>query len=258
MKRAIRRVIQALGYDIRRRGPAPPAAPLSRPFEAALLALLAMTDRLRIVQVGANDGVINDPLHDFLRRFPERTEVTLIEPQRALIPYLEANYAFHPARRIFNGAVGPAGVLCLHSITPQAWDKIDAPYARDWPAYRAPTGVTSTDRDHVIRWLRTYGRPGLDVEAAVVREEAPSLPLPDLLDRLSVGRRIDVLQVDAEGFDDEVIFHAAIEETQPRLINFEMANLPAPRFQALTQHLQANGFTISEQGGDCLAVRTGA
>ena len=46
-----------------------------------------------MVQVGANDGLLNDPLHSFLMKHRDRTEVLLIEPQTHLLPVLSKNYS---------------------------------------------------------------------------------------------------------------------------------------------------------------------
>lgn len=75
-------------------------------YESSLLALLSKTDQLNIVVVGANDGLVGDPIYDFVRMFPERTHLLLVEPQKELIPYLKENYSFHPDYTVFNGAVG--------------------------------------------------------------------------------------------------------------------------------------------------------
>ena len=63
---------------------------------------------INIVEVGANDGRINDPIYSFVMNHKETTCVLLIEPQAELIPFLQENYKEHRSVTIFNGAKGAA------------------------------------------------------------------------------------------------------------------------------------------------------
>src|SRR5690606_33634297 len=120
--------------------------PSSDAFEVAFSTLMSTKECAAIVQVGANDGTLNDPLHPMLRKFSARTKILLIEPQPTLIARLSENYKFHPDATIHNGAVGINRQLALYSLSEAAWADLDIPYAKEWPIYRAPPGVTSASR----------------------------------------------------------------------------------------------------------------
>lgn len=220
--------------------------------------LLSTSEHLHIVQVGANDGATNDPLFHFTNSFQMRTKVLLVEPQTALLPYLGANYAFHPDAVIFNGAIGPAGALRMFCVSPSVWDKLSVPYAKGWPIYRAPTGVTSARRDHVLAWLQQHLPDGIDPESAIDEISVQSVNLTELLRRHRFPDEIDVLQIDAEGYDDEVIFASNLETTRPKVINYESANLGDKRSAALAAYLNSQGYDLFRQGMDTLAIRTAA
>lgn len=106
----------------RGKGKRPPS-----PFHLALEALIREGGMVNVLQVGANDGVINDPLHPFLRAHPDRTQVILIEPQADLIPVLAQAYAFHPRKAILQLAVGSAGALVLHQVRRDCWPDLVVP-----------------------------------------------------------------------------------------------------------------------------------
>jgi FkbM family methyltransferase len=220
-----------------------------------MAALLAAQGRIRVVQVGANDGVVNDPLHDFLMKHRDRTEVLLVEPQPYLIPILAANYKEHPAHRIENLAVGERGTLLLHTIDERYWHECTPPYADGWPAYRAPTGVSSSDREIVLSFLRRYYRGKLPVEDLIVTFSSECMPLDDLMERAGFCAGVDVLQVDCEGFDDEVLYHASLERLTPKLINFEETHLTSERLATLSRALTELGYTLQSTGNDVLAIR---
>jgi hypothetical protein len=226
----------------------------ANPYFFSLCAAVAAGGSLRIVVVGANDGRINDPIFSFAEGFKASTELFLIEPQRALLPHLAESYAFHPRATIIDQAVGPGGAITLYAVDESAWPKLRVPYARDWPAYRAPTGVTSADRDHVRRWLQKYGPKGADVDPMIVEQVVQCSPLPELLRNAGPVQSIDVLQVDAEGMDDVVIYNSGIDELKPSIIYFEAENLSKDRSSQLISYLEQRGYALGSIGRDVLAV----
>lgn len=242
------------GWEVRRIE-SPPRFPTRTALETGMAALLAAQGRIRVVQVGANDGVVNDPLHDFLMKHRDRTEVLLVEPQPYLIPILAANYKDHPAHYIENLAVGERGTLLLHTIDERYWSECAAPYADDWPAYRAPTGVSSSDQEHVLQYLRRNYKGELPVEDLIVTISTECMPLTDLMERAGFAPDVDVLQVDCEGFDDEVLYHASLERLTPKLINFEETALAPQRLTKLSGVLIELGYTLQSTGNDVLAIR---
>lgn len=261
MKAAIKRVLRSLGYDLRRLPEQDLGIDRFSAYTVAVLTLIAALPperKLRIVQVGANDGRINDPLYDISRRFADRTKLLLIEPQAQLIGYLSENYAFHPDLRIEQVAIGEPGMLRLHGVAEAVWEDLDVPYAKDWPPYRAPSGVVSGDREHVAAWLRQMLPDPARVEDAIVAFEVRSVALSGLVEGWSEDGRFDVLQIDTEGFDDRIIMGSDLERLRPKLIFFETAHLSEARKAALWEFLDARGYALIEQDADALALRVGA
>jgi hypothetical protein len=226
-------------------------------YHAALCTRLADRSCLNIVVVGANDGKVNDPIYRFVELLPERTAITLIEPQSALNEYLASNFSFHPRARFSNTAIGPAGTLRLYSLKREWWDRFRPEYAQDWPQYRAATGLTSADREQVERSLKGHLPPD-DLKHAIEATDVPSETLAVTLERLAISVPIDVLQIDAEGHDDTVIYHSDLAITRPTLIYFEICHLHGHRKTALHSFLAEHGYRTFEVGGDWLAVQSSA
>ena len=254
-KRKIARTLDALGYEIRRKATEHVDGVLSH-YESCLYLLMGMSETINIVQVGANDGSINDPLYAFVSKYPDRSRIILVEPQEDLISHLEENYRFHSAKYIFNGAIGPDPELTLNRIRKGSWQDFDVPYAKGWPEYRAPTGVTSANYEHVAAWVSNFYKGNLDVKDIVETVRVESVTMEELLKRSTLFTNVDVLQIDAEGFDDQVIYSSNIEELRPSIINFELANLNEQRANALKNFLGSLGYTVSPHGIDGLAIRT--
>lgn len=253
-KQIILRTIDKLGYELRRKKGK--LEELSC-FESCLLLLSGKQKKINILQVGANDGSINDPLFGFVSRNTDRVRIILVEPQEQILPYLEDNYAFQKEKCIFNGAIGSAQELTLYQIRKEFWGNLVVPYATGWPDYRAPTGVTSASYEHVSAWLSRhyFGKtPFTDVIEEVSVE---CLDVISLLKKAQLFETLDVLQVDAEGYDDEVIYASNIDKLRPSIINFELANLSAEKAEDLKKFLCEYGYTLSRHGIDGLAIQTG-
>lgn len=247
-----KQLLGALGLEVRRKSKFAP--PLNF-FETILEGLMAGRDMLNVVQVGANDGAHNDPIHDFLMQHRQHTNALLIEPQPEIIPYLEAAYAQHPRATLYNGAIGADDELILHRIRPPLWGEFRASYMKGAPAYRAPSGLTSADRAHVLQAARKYLPRGIDAEEAVESFAVPCRTLPGLLEETGFPDRIHLLQVDAEGADDEVIRACDVPRLRPAVINYESRHLPAARREALGALLTGAGYRLFHwRKSDTLAV----
>lgn len=259
MKNVIKKIIHSLGLEVRRIGETPRNTSsdfMVSAYHAAVLALLSSREKLHIVVVGANDGKYNDPIFDLIKtRLAERTSLTLFEPQSKLIPFLEQNYAFHPDLIAQNIAIGPSDALVLHAISEKYWEKMQPAYATGWPVYRAPTGVTSSDRAAVAAWAAGFLEDSAEFDQVIERIEVSSSHLIPAL--LSVRRpaRVDILQIDAEGFDDQVIYSCDIKNTQPSVIYFESKSLKESRKADLTKFFVETGYVAFEGREDTLCIR---
>lgn len=251
-----RELLSRLGFQLKRipRGSVGHSASASF-YQVALQCLLGGSSRLTIVEIGANDGVTNDPIFPFVRNFPDRTRVVLVEPQKFLIPIVQENYAFHNSAHIVNAAIGAGSSLTLYSIRPEYWATLRPRYARNWPEYRAATGVTSTSRGHVEDWIRRYFPRQRELEQVIEEVHVPCSSLPKVLSKLEIHDGIDVLQVDTEGADDQVIFSCEIETTRPRVIHFEAGHLREDRTKAIMTYLRQHNYIVVLDGLDWLAIR---
>lgn len=225
-------------------------------YESSLLALLSKTDQLNIVVVGANDGLVGDPIYDFVRMFPERTHLLLVEPQKELIPYLKENYSFHPDYTVFNGAVGSEKKLKLYSVDRSVWKYVAKLRQKDWPEHRASTGRTSPDRQILRNWLEKIMDEDTDVDELISEDVVQCKKLTDVLEASGFDGSIDVLQIDTEGFDDQVIYSADFDNLEPNVILFEISLLSNEKLKRVKSYLRGKGYFISDLGRDALAIRT--
>lgn len=230
------------------------------PLESALYGLLSARGELNVIQIGANDGFWNDPIHAFLMREAQATNVLLVEPQPEIAAILAKTYVNHPSVAIFEGAVSrEPGDIVLHRIRPELWEATVMPYLKDAPAYRAPSGFASSKREHVeqhaqkLRW-RSNGEP-VSLDEALELIHVPTRTLSGLSAMYEHVFPVDVLQVDVEGLDDQLVLSSLESEIFPRIINFEAAHLNRSQSLAIRTKLKAVGYRLLDTGSDLLAVR---
>ncbi len=254
IKKTIQSTVSKLGYKLTRISSQDESQ--FSVYEVALASLAAHKKELRIVIVGANDGKYNDPGYSFINTYLHtRSKVLLIEPQEKLHKHIRKHYEGHGSFELFNGCVGKSGRQQLFTIKEDYWEKLQPAYANNWPVYRAPTGIASFSRDEVADWIKMnfkrINNPIDYVEAIDVETK----DLASILDFIGWEKQIDVLQIDAEGFDDEVIYASNLDSTQPRLILFESKNIPEKRIATLEEKLSSKGYILVRLRGDTLAIK---
>lgn len=269
LRTAARRLLARFGVRIVRDGSQPAAgAPIDgggvdgwTPLEAALHGLLSAKGTLTVVQVGANDGKWNDPIHAFLMQERASTRVLLVEPQPEIAAILSGTYRGHGGATILQGAIAvEAGELVLYRVRPSIWDATAMPYLEEAPRYRAPSGFASTDRSHVerhirhLRWRSTGGAVPVAEALEELRVEARTFS--DLRAEYPDAFPIDVLQVDVEGIDDDLVVSALDSGIFPNLINFEALHLTTGRMADVRSRLESCGYRCTITGPDLLAIRT--
>lgn len=223
-------------------------------FETLLLSLY--TDRpATIIQIGACDGAINDPIYDAVKNKIKVKTIVLIEPQPDLIPILTKNYAFHRDARVINNAIGESGSLILFRLKKDYWTIFRRNYLKDAPEYRVPSGFVSQSYDHVVKHVRGNLPEGINLNEAIEELKIPSKELAEVLQSEGITR-FDVLQVDVEGFDDEVIYRSSIKKYRPSIIHFEHMHLHETNKMKLYEFLKECGYLINEYSdSDTLATR---
>lgn len=259
MEHVIKKAARVVGLDNRRlpKKSGQSSTSLTLPsYHSAILALLSAKKNIRTVVIGANDGKHNDPLYTLLtEKLSAIMEIILFEPQKSLIPVLHEHYQFYKNYRVINCAIGSGLALKLFSVRPEYWNRMQPDYAADWPIYRAPTGVTSFCRDNVAHWVRKFLRPGEAVQDVLEENDVPCHPLVEALMMENIECNVDVIQVDTEGYDDEVLFCCEIEKTRPSVIRYEAKLLSEIRLTRLSDYLKTCGYTSRRDGVDMMCFR---
>jgi FkbM family methyltransferase len=189
---------------------------------------------LFVVQVGAFDGRTNDPIHHWITRYGWRG--VLVEPQARYFAKLEETYADFPKLSLRNAALAhERGRRPFYTVP------ADAPGVPEWVGQLA-----SFDRSTIVAHQHLVP----NIEQLIRADDVDCVTFEDLLDGVE---RVDLLQVDAEGYDAEIIRMFDFGRWRPSIVHFESVHLSPEDHDSVMRLLVSHGYRVATSGFDTLA-----
>lgn len=191
------------------------------------------------LQVGAFDGVAGDPIYPLIERHNLRG--VLVEPQRPAFEQLQANYArFGTSRFTFiNAAVAAEnGSATLYRVRP----------SEGMPEWLPQ--LASFDRNVIA----SHGHLIPNIESRIEADPVRCLTFSTLFEEAKI-QRVDFLQIDAEGYDAEVLRLFDVGGRRPPIVRFEHKHLNRSAHEAAIEQLLDLGYRVAIGDGDTLAYR---
>jgi FkbM family methyltransferase len=192
--------------------------------------------RFSFVQVGGMDGIRFDDLYDFVKS--RQANGIIFEPLPDLFEELKKNYAYNKEIVLIQSAVHPnEKQVMMYRVAPAHLEQLP-----EWAV-----GIASLDPEH-------HQRSGIDqryIEPVAVQAQH----LMDAIHKNFQSREIDLLQIDAEGFDAEVLKMVDFTKLKPRIIKFEFVNLSKNVIRASMRLLRKEGYFCFYEYPDAIAVR---
>jgi FkbM family methyltransferase len=217
-----------------------PAAPLRPSFDLVMSAYLLHHPRPFFVQIGAFDGITNDPLHPHVIRHD--LHGLLVEPQEIFYKELRANYGDRPGLSFERAAIADScGTRKLYRIRPE--------YAEEYPDSRGMASFSLRKlQKHFAERFEHY------TDDYITSESVPCLTFGELLKKHNVNA-FDILQVDVEGYDHRVLEMVDLERNLPDIIQYESINLSPTDHRSSMERLARYGYSLCVVGLDTLAVQ---
>jgi FkbM family methyltransferase len=192
------------------------------------------------VQIGANDGQQRDPLQRNVAR--RAWSGVMVEPVPYVFERLEAKYSGHPRVRLANVAIADSDGTRPLFYLPQS-DDDGLPTWYD--------ALASFRQDVLLSHVTVIP----DVADRMATLEVPCWTFETLCQNMDLGR-IDVIQIDTEGYDFEVIKLVDLQRHVPLLVMYESLHLSAADRAACTSLLEAHGYQSLCDGMDTVCLRT--
>lgn len=209
-----------------------------------------ITEKVSVVQIGANDGINNDPIHKFIKR--DHWQGVLLEPQKYVFEkYLKPLYRKTKGIMVMNAAL-------------DAKDGFKPIYKISVSNSRWATGLTSFNRKileevvksgYIERQARKEGCPLPENKDEFIAVESVECICTETLLKKAGIEKTDWLQIDTEGFDFEIIKMFNIGITKPTVIVYENTHLSAADREECINHLKINGYAFRDYESNTLAMR---
>lgn len=197
-------------------------------------------DSIQVIQIGSNDGISGDPLHRLVKK-NKLWNVLFVEPVPQMFELLKKNYRSSHRFRFENSAINETGRnQIFYGIGDEAYESIPE-LSKDYKQ------IGSFSRDHVQK-LSTKS-----LEKYIVESEVSCITFNDLLKKYEI-KTIQLLQIDAEGYDWKILSQLKLNEYTPTLILFECVNLEDEEKKVAIKHL-TNEYHMFLMGINYLCIR---
>jgi FkbM family methyltransferase len=197
------------------------------------------------VQIGSNDGLRNDPVREFIVR--DKWSGILIEPLPTAFEALKRNYSYLGRSNLIfvNAAVSNEGGFLDFWTYKKSF--LDTQTLEQKMRYLRKS---SFDPEHVRRFV-PHGQLFEDVVEAI---KVPCVSLASAVSKHGLQNQIDLLVIDAEGFEPVILRSIDFSVIKPKAIFFEHEHLDREK-KDVYNFLNGQGYTMQEIRMDTVAVR---
>ncbi len=247
LKNLFKKLLTNYGYTVRKR---PRLLARNPEFELRfnvtfiLEHLLNRIEGPTVVQVGAFDGMQNDVLYPYIRRF--KIKSVLLEPQTDAYSRLVENYSTCPH-------VLPLRIAIADVDGTREMYRVD-PATPNLPLWASQ--LTTFRKDVLL----SHAHAIPNIERSIIVDRVPTRTFKSLFAEQGLDA-VDILQIDAEGYDYEVIKLFPFEEFLPSFVRYEHLHLSKSDQAACMEKLTALGYKIFVSEGadyqDTIGYRLG-
>lgn len=190
-----------------------------------------------LIQIGANDGLKEDPLVNIIKKF--KLESLLLEPIKKYFLSLQNNYSNYENVKLENSALSINNEIhFLYKVNPEYFSK-----------YGTLTDVISSFyEDHLIKH-------GIN-KKHIIKEKVSQIGFNELLKKYSI-EKFDLLIIDTEGYDCHIVndFFLKIKKIRPIVI-FEWSHIKNNELENTLNSLMNNNYSFFPVENDIFCFPT--
>lgn len=195
---------------------------------------------INFIQIGAADGLRNDPFREFIRR---GWQGILVEPLPDVFELLKRNYASQDGLTFVNAAISNGGgSLSFWGFEESFLQSLPLEHRLDLQR------KASFTRAHVEHYL-----PNKNDCRWIKEINIQCLSIAELLKRYWGTEPIHLLAIDAEGHERNIISGIDFGSFRPEVIFYEDHTLSADDRAAIESQLAAKGYRLKKILGDMAA-----
>jgi FkbM family methyltransferase len=184
-----------------------------------------------LIQIGANDGLSHDHLHNVIKKF--RLQSLLLEPIKKYFLDLQNNYSNYDNVRFENSALSINNeILFLFKVNPKYFNKYGT----------LSDGISSFYKYHLLKH-------GIK-KKHIIQEKVNQISFNELLKKYSINS-FDLLLIDAEGYDCQIVndFFFKVKKIRP-IIVFEWSHVKYSELKSTLNLINNNNYSFFTIGDD--------
>ncbi len=184
-----------------------------------------------LVQIGANDGVSHDHLHNIIKKFQLKS--LLLEPIKKYFLDLQNNYLNFDNVKIENSALSVNNeIIFLYIVNPEYSSKYGS----------ISSGISSFYKKHLIQH-------GIK-KKHIIQEKVNQISFDVLLQKYNF-KSFDLLLIDTEGYDCQIVndFFLKIKKIRPIII-FEWSHIKNSELENTLYIIIKNNYSFFPIGDD--------
>lgn len=202
--------------------------PIHKQVHAIVLSYVEQHQPFHFMQIGSNNGSLNDPMYPFFSAYP--CNGILIEPVPYIFDELKKTYAHLPHLHLENCAVSNLdGEMDFYMV-----QKSEDPSLASW--YNQ---ISSFDKKYILKHKKHFP----NIESLIVEQKVPCHTISTLLERYGF-KDLDILHIDTEGYDYEIIKTINFKQTHPAILWFEHQHLSTNHYRECLHLLSQHYKTI--------------
>jgi FkbM family methyltransferase len=209
-------------------------------LDSILFKLLDKNGKINFIQIGGNDGINDDPLHNFIVWNKAKVSGFILEPVQDYYRELEKNYGAFPNIKTLNVAIHNTETeMIINKVNPESQAALP----------KSTKGIASFKKEHHIHCKVPSEH--------IVEEKVNCISLENLVLQNNI-KQVDLLQIDTEGYDAEIILNIDFKKFKPSIINFEYYvpnTMSKETFDAIIDILHVNGYEIWMEVNDITAYQ---
>ena len=197
------------------------------------------------IQIGANDGLTGDTLNQYIKKF--KWTGILVEPVPYVFEMLKINYKDFGNLIFENIAIGiENGMLPFYSICEYNSSGIKhRELTNGYPSDHLGSFDLKTLSNHI--WMLNENACNIEVI------NVPTITLNDLFYKHSV-KNLNLLQIDAEGYDFQILNNTNFNDLKPIILIFERIHLARKEYKVLVKKLKVYGYQLFINGYDTICI----
>jgi FkbM family methyltransferase len=197
---------------------------------------------VKVLQIGANDGIMHDPLREFIVSY-KNSQCFFVEPIPTFFRELVKNYKYLASDRklkFLNVAVGDDdGNITLWKLKQEVAHKY----------YDFVQGMVSFKKEHFLRYINPENIDR-DLESIVVPQRSiRSIVVEDCNQIIP-----DLVVIDVEGLERTIIENYPFDLGKPKSFIYESVHLSLHDQEVVHQKLTQNGYSIKTCSCDSIAI----